>query len=682
MKRFQCVLAGALSAAMLAGLLLTGASAADFAKSKTYTAGQFTDVPTTAWYHDSIKTCYELGLMNGISDTAFAPGGLFTRAQAVTVAARLHHIYAGGDGVLPNTYAVSAPAAAAGKWYSNAVGYCVANGIITADQFADFDKDITRAEMAAVVVAALPEDAWNAINDVTELPDVSDATPNVDDIFTLYNAGIMGGSDEYGTYQPYAYITRAEVAAVVTRCAVPAQRKLLNLTPLSQLPNLEIPGTLDSDARMVDGRIPFKSSETGLYGYLGTQAVAIAPRFEEAGNFSNGYALVEMNDKYGIIDISGNLVVPAEYKEYNCYDGAANYVLSNGNERSVFVDGKLTALGSHIVFNWSTENQFITGTAPYAGVYGVITSDGRTVIPCEYQSIAFNGYFYVAEVDDASYDIYSVDGVKTAHYDGYVRWANNSPLLTVKEGSKYALASGEHKITEAYYDEITLYENSELARIKYGKAVGMASLNGEILAPGEMKDVNPVVGNYARVWNDAGENFLVSTAGIVGPYTTSNPHLNFVGEDYYIVNGSDLYAMDGTGVGSVSGDYNYLSINTAEGGTEYYLFRGDYPDTLAELCAGEPYTQTKIDKLYINYWKYYYVSLSKDGENWVSTADMEYAIRENEAGKPVVSYGNDHVGWTPVIEFYKNSMNYDEIKGIGEGYYACRFNTTWYLLHA
>ncbi len=59
-----------------------------------------------------------------------------------------------------------------------------------------------------------------------------------------------------------------------------------------------------------------------------------------------------------------------------------------------------------------------------------------------------------------------------------------------------------------------------------------------------------------------------------------------------------------------------------------------------------------------------------------------YSIRNNDAGKPTVCYGNSTDGWTPVIEFYKNNMYYNEIKELGEGYYACRYNTTWYLVHA
>ena len=70
----------------------TGATS-NFKKINTYQDGMFTDVASSAWYADGIKSAYELGLMNGTGDSLFAPTGTVTLAQAVTMAARLHCIY-------------------------------------------------------------------------------------------------------------------------------------------------------------------------------------------------------------------------------------------------------------------------------------------------------------------------------------------------------------------------------------------------------------------------------------------------------------------------------------------------------------------------------------------------------------------------------------------------------------
>ena len=46
-----------------------------------------------------------------------------------------------------------------------------------------------------------------------------------DCIYTLYNAGILTGSDAYGTFHPDDGITRAEVATIMARIIDPSQRK-------------------------------------------------------------------------------------------------------------------------------------------------------------------------------------------------------------------------------------------------------------------------------------------------------------------------------------------------------------------------------------------------------------------------------------------------------------------------
>lgn len=49
----------------------------------------FNDAKTTAWYHDGVHYCIENGLMNGLPGNLFDPNGTTTRAQIVTILWRL-----------------------------------------------------------------------------------------------------------------------------------------------------------------------------------------------------------------------------------------------------------------------------------------------------------------------------------------------------------------------------------------------------------------------------------------------------------------------------------------------------------------------------------------------------------------------------------------------------------------
>ncbi len=57
---------------------------------------QFSDVPSSNWAASSVQTCYEYGLMNGVSDTQFRPKGSLTVAEALVMACRVHQIYSEG----------------------------------------------------------------------------------------------------------------------------------------------------------------------------------------------------------------------------------------------------------------------------------------------------------------------------------------------------------------------------------------------------------------------------------------------------------------------------------------------------------------------------------------------------------------------------------------------------------
>ena len=215
-----------LSLALVGVLCLSTAAPAlaagldQFGKVNTYAAGQFADVPADAWYAANVQAAYELGLMTGSSAATFNPTGNLTVAEALALACRLHSTYAGKG----------ASFAGGGVWYQPYVDYATQNGIITAGAYPDYTATATRAQFAAILAAALPDEALPAINSVQSLPDLDAAAPYAAGVLKLYNAGILTGSDAAGSFQPTATIQRAEVAAIVTRMADKSLRKTFTLT--------------------------------------------------------------------------------------------------------------------------------------------------------------------------------------------------------------------------------------------------------------------------------------------------------------------------------------------------------------------------------------------------------------------------------------------------------------------
>ena len=189
--------------------------------------GRFADVHESDWFAQNVKTSFEYGLINGVSDTAFAPDRTLTVAEAVKLAASLHSMYHTG----------AADFAAGAPWYAPYVDYALANGILPAPR-TDYTAPATRAVFASLLAAALPADALTAINTVVDgaIRDVPAGAAYESAVYLLYRAGVLTGSDAAGRFLPQSSIRRSEAAAIVTRMAVPSLRQTVTLTerPLSQ----------------------------------------------------------------------------------------------------------------------------------------------------------------------------------------------------------------------------------------------------------------------------------------------------------------------------------------------------------------------------------------------------------------------------------------------------------------
>ncbi len=192
----------------------------NFRRTNTYPEGKFTDVPSGCWFEENVKSAYEMGLAKGTGDTAFSPSKPITLAETITFAARIHKIYNTGR----SDFAVSDP------WYNTYVDYAVTNGIVS--EYArsiNLDKPAVRGDFAAVLACSVPEEALPALNEINNIPDVSAFDEREGYIRVLYAAGVLTGSDEYGSFRPDDTISRSEAVAIVTRVADPSLRKTFTL---------------------------------------------------------------------------------------------------------------------------------------------------------------------------------------------------------------------------------------------------------------------------------------------------------------------------------------------------------------------------------------------------------------------------------------------------------------------
>ena len=192
--------------------------------------GAFIDVSADDWYAPYAASVYEYGLMEGRGTGVFAPDGSITVAELLTLSARLHSTYENGGS------AVSFTRSEAGEnWFAPYLAYLEEASLLPF-RLPDYYVSATRAQMACIFASTLPSEWYDDRNAqlVTDaylsrgfITDVDEYTPYQPEILWMYRQGILVGADDTGSFLPASTVTRAEVAALLTRMVEPEMR----LTP-------------------------------------------------------------------------------------------------------------------------------------------------------------------------------------------------------------------------------------------------------------------------------------------------------------------------------------------------------------------------------------------------------------------------------------------------------------------
>ena len=242
----------------------------------------YADVQESSWYAIYVSECTQMGLMQGMLNDRFYPDNSLTVAEGIAVAVRcyeaLHPLLpaleapppeemgSGADGSLPQDEteddAETLPeeaeeeespeeedpeetepeemepeeeqeetdaTASEDPWYAETLEKAQAYGLWSPEDFAgEMNTAIHRDEMAYLFANALG-DNFPQLNQVTSLPDVEPGDEYSQQIYTLYQAGILNGTDKYGTFLPDNTVSRGEAAALLTRMAEPETRLTFTL---------------------------------------------------------------------------------------------------------------------------------------------------------------------------------------------------------------------------------------------------------------------------------------------------------------------------------------------------------------------------------------------------------------------------------------------------------------------
>lgn len=185
----------------------------------------FRDVSPKDWFAVWVDIAYNVGLTSGVGGNRYGPSQTLTVAEVLKLAATMESRYKNDSF---HTSSSTGP-----YWYSGAVNYCLASGIIRSGTFdsGDYARPATRREIAQIFAATSLAKEMSDLNSLTRvkasIPDVTSHTPGASSIYSLYAKGVLGGVDSKLTFKPNGTVTRAEAAAIVSRMVRAEQRLTL-----------------------------------------------------------------------------------------------------------------------------------------------------------------------------------------------------------------------------------------------------------------------------------------------------------------------------------------------------------------------------------------------------------------------------------------------------------------------
>ncbi|HIY33063.1 MAG TPA: S-layer homology domain-containing protein [Candidatus Evtepia faecavium] len=174
----------------------------------------FTDVAESDWFYDAVRYAYENGLMGGVGDNLFAPNHPTTRAQLVTILYRLEGEpevsgQSGFTDVEADTWYTDAVAWAAEEGVVNGVSetqFAPGNNI-TREQLATILFRYAQAKGCDVSPRA----------DLSGFPDAGDILPYAQEAMAWAVAeGLLQGFED-DTLRPQGNATRAQIATILMR---------------------------------------------------------------------------------------------------------------------------------------------------------------------------------------------------------------------------------------------------------------------------------------------------------------------------------------------------------------------------------------------------------------------------------------------------------------------------------
>lgn len=173
-----------------------------------------------------------------------------------------------------------------------------------------------------------------------------------------------------------------------------------------------------------------------VWGFIDTTGVfALTPRFDDARDFCEGLAAVNVNGKWGYADKKGTLIV--ENKYMTCADFSDGRALVQGfNKKYQYIDNQ-----GKIILDCPGDEcrSFVNGYAVFMvnEAYGIIDGKGNILVPARFQDLRFGAPDQFIAKQGNQEGVLNTEGKWViSPKPAFIKWANQG-LYLIKENTEY-----------------------------------------------------------------------------------------------------------------------------------------------------------------------------------------------------------------------------------------------------
>lgn len=289
---------------------------------------------------------------------------------------------------------------------------------------------------------------------------------------------------------------------------------------------------------------------------------------------------VKKSGKYGLIDFSGKILLPAEYDEITPVIGVENSLITKKDGKY----GLVSSTGSIIINNEyeqisaltkNYEDGYIVKNSE--GKIGVIGANKKIALPIEYDDIkpVYANSKYIAKADGKWQIVDTQNNTKENFEYDDVAGIDNENIIVIKD-NKYGVISytGVEKITPTYEDLKNIYNDYYIA--KKDGLYGVVDSKNETKIEFKYKNLtylktaDIIEGDTDKIETDLFDrNFNLKLSGIVSEINTDKGYMKVrVNDEYKYYNfkfetkkNTDLLTQNTLFLSKKDGKYGYVNKN-------------------------------------------------------------------------------------------------------------------------